>query len=210
MLRPPIEGTETWIDLVRHGEPEGGRRYRGAQDDPLSERGWEQLRRAPLEPELLTGVITSPLQRCRAFAETVSTKHGLPLLVEEGFREIGFGDWEGLTPAELYEHDPEAQARFWSDPLRYTPPNAEPMAEFQARVVAAWDRLIERHPGEHLLLVGHGGLIRVVLSYLLELPLQGFNRLYVPYASVSRVRIEPGAEPTLYFHNRGTNAEGER
>ncbi|MBK5936974.1 MAG: alpha-ribazole phosphatase family protein [Halorhodospira halophila] len=209
-MRPPIEGQETWIDLIRHGEPVGGRRYRGTQDDPLSERGWAQMRAAPLEPAALTRIVCSPLRRCREFSERYAAEQGLPLQVENGFQEIGFGDWEGLTPAELYEQDPQGQARFWADPLHYTPPNAEPMADFQRRVIDAWVRLLAEHPGEHLLLVGHGGLIRVVLSHLLELPLRGFNRLYVPYASVSRVRVEPGTDPTLYFHNRATSAEGER
>jgi len=210
-VRPPLQGQETWVDLIRHGEPEGGRRYRGAQDDPLSAYGWEQMRCAPLEPEALTRVVSSPLIRCRGFAERYAAEQGLPLTVEEGFREIGFGDWEGLTPAELHEQDPEGQARFWADPLGFTPPNAEPMGAFQQRVVTAWQAMIDRYRGEHLLVVGHGGLIRVVLAHLLELPLRGFNRLYVPYASVSRVRLEPGTEPTLFFHNRTTTTgEGER
>ncbi|MFP4147520.1 MAG: histidine phosphatase family protein [Halorhodospira sp.] len=209
-MRPPIQGQETWVDLIRHGEPEGGRRYRGNQDDPLSARGWEQMRAAPVEPELLTRVVTSPLHRCRAFAERYAAEQGLPVAVEARFREIGFGDWEGLTPAELHEHDPEGQARFWADPLGYTPPNAEPMSSFRERVISAWEAMIANSGGEHLLVVGHGGLIRVVLTHLLEMPLRGFNRLYVPYASVSRLRLEPNAEPTLYFHNRSTTAEGER
>ncbi len=209
-MRPPIEGQETWVDLIRHGEPIGGRRYRGAQDDPLSERGWAQMRAAPLEHEALTAVATSPLTRCRAFAEAFAITQGIPWEIEPDFREIGFGDWEGLSPTKLHEQDPEGQARFWADPLSYTPPRAEPMADFRKRVIGAWQALIERHHSEHLLIVGHGGLIRVVLAHLLEMPLQGFNRLYVPYASITRVRIEPEAEPTLHFHNRGPTAEGER
>nr|WP_242464472.1 alpha-ribazole phosphatase family protein [Halorhodospira abdelmalekii] len=195
---------------MRHGEPVGGRRYRGAQDDPLSEAGWQQMHAAVLEPELLTGVVSSPLQRCRAFAEQFAATHRLPLHCEPGFREIGFGDWEGLSPAELAIQDPEGQARFWTDPLRHTPPNAEPMVAFCDRVTSAWAALTERYRGEHLLIVGHGGLIRVLISHLLGLPLQGFNRLYVPYASLTRLRLEPGAEPTLYFHNRSAATRGER
>ena len=68
-MRPAIQGEETWVDLLRHGEPEGGRRYRGAQDDPLSERGWRQMHASGIEGAQLTGVVSSPLRRCRAFAE---------------------------------------------------------------------------------------------------------------------------------------------
>lgn len=209
-MRPPLQGDELWLDLLRHGEPVGGRLYRGAQDDPLSERGWEQMHSAPLEPQSYTGVITSPLSRCQAFAEQFAAAHHLPLSCEEGLREISFGAWEGMSPSELAQQDPHGQAQFWADPLTYTPPGAEPMAAFQARVVQAWEKIAAARRGEHLLIVGHGGLIRVVLTHLLDMPIQGFNRLYVPYASVSRVRIEAHAEPTLYFHNRACAASGER
>ncbi|MCG5529820.1 histidine phosphatase family protein [Halorhodospira halochloris] len=209
-MRAPTQADELWIDLIRHGEPQGGRLYRGTKDDPLSERGWHQLHNAPLEAESYTAIYTSPLRRCREFAESYGAAHQLPVTCEEGFKEIGFGDWEGLSPAQLAEQDPQGQANFWADPLTYTPPNAEPMVDFQARVIAAWDKIAASCRGEHLLIVGHGGLIRVVLAHLLSIPIQGFNRLYVPYASVSRVRVDPHAEPTLYFHNRANAWQGER
>lgn len=209
-MRPPIQGDELWVDLIRHGEPVGGRLYRGTQDDPLSEIGWQQLRSAPLETESFTAIISSPLRRCREFAELYGAENGLPVCCEQGFKEIGFGDWEGMSPATLADQDPEGQARFWADPLSYTPPNAEPMADFQSRVTNAWQNISAARRGEHILIIGHGGLIRVILAYLLDIPIRGFNRLYTPYASVSRVRIDPYADPTLYFHNRANTSHGER
>ncbi|MGB5669435.1 MAG: histidine phosphatase family protein, partial [Sedimenticolaceae bacterium] len=89
------------IDLLRHGEPAGGVRYRGdGVDDPLTERGWAQMWAAVGEPSDWTHVVSSPLRRCRSFAEAVAERFDLPLLVDERFRETGFGTWEGRRHEE--------------------------------------------------------------------------------------------------------------
>ena len=71
--------SETIIDLMRHGEPVGGRKYRGQMDDPLSEKGWAQMRAKLTDRAPWQRVISSPLSRCRAFAEALSTEYRLPL-----------------------------------------------------------------------------------------------------------------------------------
>ena len=195
------------VDLLRHGLPVGGRRYRGAQDDPLSETGWAQMTTAVAPLNGHHHIVTSPLRRCRAFAEALATERGLPVSVEERFREIGFGAWEGRSPEELAAEDPEGQARFWADPLTGTPPGAEPMAAFRDRVVAGWEALATDHAGRHVLVVGHGGLIRVLLCHALEMPLAAFCRIQVPYASLTRLRLDPDATPSLIFHNGGALLE---
>jgi alpha-ribazole phosphatase len=96
---------ETIIDLIRHGEPVGGTRLRGSQDDPLSDLGWEQMRASVGDYSPWQSVISSPLKRCHGFAEELSQRHGLALSLDERFREIGFGAWEGKTTAELMEED---------------------------------------------------------------------------------------------------------
>ncbi|MFO8155736.1 MAG: histidine phosphatase family protein, partial [Thiohalospira sp.] len=90
--------SHTTVDLLRHGEPEGGRRYRGQSDDPLSATGWQQMQAAVAGATPWQRVISSPLSRCRVFAETLAAERGLPLEVEADFREIGFGEWEGQSP----------------------------------------------------------------------------------------------------------------
>jgi alpha-ribazole phosphatase len=52
------------LDFMRHGEPVGGRKYRGQLDDPLSEKGWEQMRAAVGEAWPWTRIVSSPLLRC--------------------------------------------------------------------------------------------------------------------------------------------------
>ncbi|OOZ36061.1 histidine phosphatase family protein [Solemya velesiana gill symbiont] len=190
---------ETIIDLMRHGEPEGGTLIRGWQDDPLSETGWSQMREAVSEPASWDRIISSPLTRCFRFAEELSEKLDLSLSTEDRLREIGFGEWEGRLPAELYEEHPEAISNFWRDPVKHTPPGAEPLEQFKLRVEAAWEDILSRHQGEHLLVVAHGGVNRLIIANVLGIPLVNLFRMEIPFAGISRLRIGGGI-PRLVFH----------
>jgi alpha-ribazole phosphatase/probable phosphoglycerate mutase len=180
---------ETIIDLIRHGEPVGGQRLRGSQDDPLSDLGWQQMRAAIADHRPWQSIIASPLKRCRFFADELASQHGLPLTISEQFREIGFGDWEGLTTAELMQKEPDALKHYWRDPENHTPPNGEPLNNFVGRVHAAWENLVEESSDQHRLLVCHGGVIRAILVHVLGMPTSKLWNIDVPYANVSRIVV---------------------
>lgn len=193
----------TTVDLIRHGEPVGGGRFRGHSDDPLSERGWAQMRDAVGAYRPWSAVVSSPLKRCHAFAEELSARHGLPLETDGRWKEIGFGGWEGRTAEELLATDAERLTRFWRDPIAHAPPGGEPFAAFHARVLSAWNDLLMRHAGRHVLLIGHAGVIRMIVRQVLDVPLDRLFRIEVPNAAVTRVRIdhtESGSVPVLVFH----------
>ena len=197
------ETVSTTIDLIRHGEPEGGRKYRGHSDDPLCERGWTQMRQAVGEHRPWDAVLSSPLRRCCDFARGLAERHALPLEIDARWMELGFGEWEGLTAAEIMATDPERLARFWADPIRHAPPGGERLETFRERVVGAWNDLLARHAGRHVLIVAHAGTIRMVTSHALDMPLASLFRLHVPYAGITRVRVDAsGADlfPRLMFH----------
>lgn len=189
---------DCFIDLLRHGEPEGGTRFRGARDDPPSALGREQVRLATLQDRAgWTRIWTSPARRCAEPAHALARELGLPIEEHPWLRECGFGDWEGLTPDEI---PAAALARFWADPVRHTPPGAEPFTEFRARVLEGWnDRLRSRDP--HTLVVTHGGVIRVLLAEVLQMPADALLLIEVPYACRTRLRI-PAApwRPSLVYH----------
>ncbi len=193
----------TVVDLLRHGEPDGGQKFRGAVDDPLSPAGWEQMRVAVGDYGDWDAIITSPLIRCAAFAEELAERLERSLEIAPGFSEISFGVWEGRSVAEVHQNDPQALGQFWRDPVAYPIPGGEPIAEFDRRIAAAWQTLLERYHGRHVLLVAHGGTIRMVLRQLLEMPLQRVWRIEAPFASLTRIRVhcDPGSEPHLVFHN---------
>lgn len=196
----------TLIDLLRHGTPEGGSRYRGHRDDPLAEQGWAEMWAAVGRDWPWTRLVSSPLTRCRAFAEALAERSGLPLSLEPDLREIGFGDWEGRAVAEVREREGPSLARYWADPVKHPPANGEPLPDFQRRVAAVWERLTRDHPGEHLLLIAHGGVIRMVLAQVLGMPLRGVLQIEVPVAGMTRLRVQPDINgrplTSLLFHAR--------
>jgi alpha-ribazole phosphatase/probable phosphoglycerate mutase len=196
---------ETRIDLLRHGEPVGGRRYRGQTDDPLSDKGWQQMRSAVAGLNEWDVVYTSPLKRCAEFAAELADKLALPLKADARLMEIGFGAWEGRTAEELRRDDPQRIERFWRDPVGNRPEGAEPIAGFHARVAAAWRDILASHAGERILVVGHAGITRMVLSLALGSPPEHMCRIQVDTAGLTRIRVRGhGAEalPILEFHGR--------
>jgi len=199
MSRQPI----TTLDLMRHGEPVGGRRYRGQTDDPLSEKGWAQMRNAVGDHCPWQAVISSSLSRCADFARELAKRHQLPLDIDARLIELGFGAWEGRTPDELTAADPEILNRFRHDPVTHAPAGAETLTAFRDRVISAWDSLLEHHAGKHVLVVAHAGVIRMTVAHVLNVPLQHLFRLQVPNAGITRIRVEKhGGQlfPQLLFH----------
>jgi alpha-ribazole phosphatase len=193
----------TTVDLLRHGEPQGGRRYRGQIDDPLSEKGWMQMRTAVADHAPWSRILSSPLSRCSAFAEELALRHTLPLEIFDAFSEIGFGAWEGKSAEQLMAEDAQILYRFWSDPLNNTPPGAETLAAFEQRVIGQWHTTLAQYVGEHLLIVGHAGVMRMIISHVLGMPVEKMFRLQIPNAAISRIQVdhlEEGVLPRLLFH----------
>jgi len=181
-----------FIDLLRHGEPEGGQRYRGCGiDDPLSETGWAQMRAAVGKvSEPWDHIITSPMRRCREFAEALSHERSLTLSVEQDLREVGFGSWEGRSPEAIKAEAIDEYLAFYSDPAVARPEGAEPLEDFAARVRHALTGLTERHGGEHLLVVAHSGVIRAAITHAMDVPAAALYRLRMPYAALTRLRVD--------------------
>lgn len=189
----------TTLDLMRHGEPVGGRKYRGQIDDPLSEKGWAQMQAAVGDAAPWGRIVSSPLSRCRAFAETLAARHGLPLMFDDRLKEVGFGAWEGKSAAEIEAEAPGVLARFKADPVNARPVGAEPLADFHSRVASALDELLQQHADQHLLLVGHAGVMRMALAWALQIPLEHAYRIEVATASLTRLRFDNG-RASLIFH----------
>ena len=187
------------LDLMRHGEPVGGRKYRGQIDDPLSEKGWAQMQAAVGDAAPWTRIVSSPLLRCRAFAEALAGRHELPLILDDRLREVGFGIWEGKSAAEIELEAPGTLARCKADPLHSRPLGAEPLAEFQARVAAGLDAIVTQQQDQHVLVVGHAGVVRMALAWALHIPLQHAYRIEVASASMTRLRFS-GGRASLIFH----------
>ena len=140
----------TVLYLARHGETDWNRelRIQGSSDIELNELGRQQAQALAheLEHVELDAVYSSDLARARATAEAVAAFHGLEVRVDPRLRERAFGSWEGLTREEI-------------EPIRQEGHDGETDEEVRERVLAAVQEIADRHPGEHVLVVAHGGCL---------------------------------------------------
>ncbi|MGB0865031.1 MAG: histidine phosphatase family protein [Granulosicoccaceae bacterium] len=178
------------IHLFRHGQIEGPAALYGKSDVPLSEQGFASLSRAVIDVPAADLIISSPLQRCLAFALSTATQNKCPLVTDANLREMDFGDWDG----EPYrEDDPswEQKRRFWRSPANNTPPNGEALQDMYSRVTEAWATLITR-PEHTVWVFTHGGVIRLILAELLGLDWRNpalYATLQIAYASRTDITI---------------------
>lgn len=189
----------TYIDVIRHGEPVGGRRYRGfSVDDPLTEKGWEQMRAAVPETPQWQHIISSPLKRCLDFSQELANDLQIEYSVEDNVKEIGFGDWEGKTPEEIIAQDSEALNHFYQDPVNNRPDGAEPLETFSERVWTAYNKILEDHQGKHILIVAHAGVARAITANILKMSLDDvYSRLKIEYGAIVCSAIDEGLPPKL-------------
>jgi broad specificity phosphatase PhoE len=180
----------TELYLVRHGETEwnAARRIQGRTDIPLNDTGREQARQAA---ELLArrrwqGVYTSPLGRAHETARIIADRLGLAAVTDiDALVERDYGEAEGMGFDEIEALYPEGVRA----------PGQETREEVAARVVPALLELAERHPGERLVIVSHGGAIRSVL----QTAEPGTRHPRITNASVHSFRVEDGALRLIAF-----------
>lgn len=195
----------TTVDILRHGKPEGGNIFRGTTDVDLSDIGWSQMTNAIPDKQAYQRILTSPMIRCRDFAAKMAKDQQITCQEIVDLREISFGDWDGLTFKEVEQHSPDLFKQYWTDPVKHSPPNAEPMMAFCQRVKQAFWQQVHHYQGEHLLMVVHGGVVRAILMDILQSAPVALMRFEVPYASVTRINIyhdDAASYPQLVFHNR--------
>lgn len=189
----------TFIDVIRHGEPVGGRRYRGySVDDPLTDRGWAQMRAAIPESPEWQHIVTSPLKRCLAFTEELAGNLQIPFDIDDNIKEIGFGDWEGKTPDDILAQDSEALRHFYNDPINNRPEGAEPLTSFSARVWQAYQDILKQHRGKHVLIVAHAGVARAIMANILQISLDDvYSRLRIEYGAIVSSSVDDGEPPKM-------------
>ncbi|MFJ7110988.1 alpha-ribazole phosphatase family protein [Pseudomonas sp. NPDC098740] len=180
------------LDLLRHGETELGGGLRGSLDDALTEKGWAQMRAAVVEQGPWDRLVSSPLQRCARFAEELGAQLGLPVQLDKDLQELHFGAWEGQSAAALMDTDAEALGLFWADPYSFTPPQGEPVVDFATRVLAAVERLQAAYAGERVLLISHGGVMRLLLAQARGLPREQLLNVEVGHGALFSLSVESG------------------
>lgn len=191
----------TRLFLVRHGETAANvaGRMQGRGDDPLTERGQQQVRaiaeRLRREEHPVTALYSSPLGRAQLTADAIGAALGLTPRLRDGLQEINLGALEGASAAELAAavgRDPDA---------RY--PGGESLREFAERTIGTLAGLIAAHPGETIVAISHGGVISTALSIWAD----GYGRSWREYLSHNCALsiVEFASGPTIVCVNDCTH-----
>jgi probable phosphoglycerate mutase len=193
----PPAAAATRLVLVRHGETEMNvqGRYSGRGDAPLSAKGREQARAAATRVAALAPsaavVVTSPLSRARATGTQIARAlAGVPVRAEPDLIECDFGEWEGLTFADVRDGWPDALAAWLASPS-VPPPGGESFDAVAERVSRATERLLAEHTGATVVAVSHVTPIKLILRDALQGGKSFLHRLYLDPAGVSLVDYWP-------------------
>jgi ribonuclease H / adenosylcobalamin/alpha-ribazole phosphatase len=184
-------GPPTTMLLLRHGETEHSvdMRFSGRNDLPLTALGREQAEASARRLSSYDGidtVVCSPLRRAQETAVVVAKELGADPVEEPGLAELDFGDWEGLTFAEVRERWPE-QLDAWLASPDVAPPGGESITDVTNRVRRARNRMLTAHPGGTILVVSHVTPIKILLRIGLDAPTATLFRLHLDIASLSTV-----------------------
>jgi broad specificity phosphatase PhoE len=163
---------ETFL-FIRHVETDLAGRFCGHSDPPVNQRGLRQieelietLRTESTGAMPIDAVYTSDLSRSRTTADAIAKAFGLSPITIPDLREINFGEWEGLSWAEIESRDQD-YARRWSKVYPHLPaPGGESFAAFQARVLSAVKHLVGMKSHKCAAVVTHAGVMRVVMRSL--------------------------------------------
>lgn len=180
----------TRLILVRHAETRANRefRYIGARDDALTEQGQaqaEQLAEA-LSTLPVVAIYSSPRQRAYHTALPIAARHALTVQVVDDLCECDFGDWEGMSRAEVLAQDAE-HLLAWERDTSLAPPGGESLEAMHSRVSSLVEQLAQAHPDQTVVLVSHVGPIKAVLCTALAAPVSSAFRIFLDPATISVV-----------------------
>jgi broad specificity phosphatase PhoE/ribonuclease HI len=206
---PWLQGEPTTLLLVRHGDTDHTQRRlfsgRTGADPSLNDDGRSQVRAAAewLAPlaEQRPVLLSSPMRRTRESAEIVAERLGAAYEVEDGLVEAGFGEWEGLTYAEVLKRDPEAFSAWLDDVSRPAGRTGDALTEVAARMERTRDRILADHRGRLVVALTHLTPIKLLIRDVLEMPLTGLFRTEISPGSVTVLAWYPDGRPVVRLLN---------
>lgn len=197
---PSIEAAQekpTQLVLIRHGEVEAAyqRVFGGRIDMNLSPRGHEQAAELAkwLARQPLNAVYASPMKRVQQTLAPFAASNGWASRVVkmDGLREIDFGDWTGLTWDAVKDKFGVSAFQWLTELERGGIANAENTQDYRNRILPCLREMLQKHPAQNVAVFCHGGVIRMILSILLDIPLPRMAGFEVDYASVTSVALLP-------------------
>jgi broad specificity phosphatase PhoE len=185
----------TRLYLLRHGEvePRSHRVFGGRIDMELSPLGHQQVQKVAQyfqrhPPHVM---YSSPMKRVRQTLGPLAEWAGLEPVVLPGLREVDFGSWTGLSWEQVYERF-KVSAFDWLKQLEAgSIAEAESTADFRQRVEESLERILRESANKEIAVVAHGGVIRMLLAIILDLPFAKMSIFDIEYASITKVKLLP-------------------
>jgi probable phosphoglycerate mutase len=188
--------TPTTIYFIRHGEtiltPE--RRFSGAggSDPELSEIGVAQAKQVALEiaarkPDVL---IASPMVRTRQTAEEIQKTTGLDIHFDEAWVECAFGEWDGLTVADVQQLYPNEWLA-WVSGTDFAPKGGESYEDVFERISGPIKDLADNYPGKTVVVVAHNVVVKAIACEIMGVPIDTFFHIDVAPCSITTAQIYP-------------------
>jgi broad specificity phosphatase PhoE len=187
----------TKIILTRHGHVEGimPERFRGRLELPLTETGRQQ---AEITAKRIASVYrpaaiyTSPMSRCVATGAAIGAPVGVKAQPDLRLNDIDYGAWQGLTSKDAQSRWPEDVETWYRAPHLASIPGGETLQALLARVAAAIHEILQRHPNDDVVLVGHDSVNRVILLHALDLSLSHYWRLKQDTCAINELDFADG------------------
>ena len=187
--------------LVRHGRPEQVTNVEGGADPALTDVGHRQARAAAawLAPDTYDALYVSPMVRARQTAEPLERLLGMEAVVVEGVKEYD-ADYHSYTPVEVMRQDKTAWKKFLAAEV------SADRTEWVANVASTLEELVQRHRGDRIAVVCHGGVINAWATTVLGMgPKMFFNP---DYTSINRFMAASSGERSIVALNETAHLRG--
>jgi broad specificity phosphatase PhoE len=180
--------------LVRHGQTAFSRenRFSGSSDPPLTAVGEAMAQAFAHAYASVTwdAVYTSPMLRARQTADPLCRLTGVEARVEDGLKEIGYGEWEGLRQEDVKQRWPAAFEHWADDVASRGTPGGETAFEVAARAMRVVEEIRSRHQRGNVLVVSHKATLRIITCALLGLDVRLFReRIALPVCAVTMFAV---------------------
>jgi probable phosphoglycerate mutase len=185
----------TKILLTRHGHVEGilPERFRGRAELALTKKGVAEAEAlaARIARAWKPAVVdTSALHRCVVTGTIIANLCGVKAIPLEGLMDIDYGAWQMRTHDEIKAEAPKAYRLWRATPQRMRFPDGESLQDLVARTADVVRLVLERHPTDTVVMVGHDSVNRAILMQFLDQPLSAYWRLIQDPCTLNEVDVE--------------------
>lgn len=200
--------------LVRHGETAWNAtgRFQGQLDTDLNVAGQRQATAVAesLASEEINAVYASDLRRAYDTAVAIAARHPVTVRAEPRLRQMDFGSWQGLTYAQMQEQDPERFADWNADRVNQCPPGGESLSQVATRLTSLLDQVRAQHADQTVVLVSHGGTVRLMLCLLLGHPLSAHWQFVVDNAAIAEIELQDRGPVLIRWNDTHHLTDGHR